>query len=85
MQLPDEANLADPVVPVRLFDTAEEQLGPVDIVVNNATGWVADTFVPAGSDRLGRSLHIASPDEVADVIVYLASAALITGNVITLR
>ena len=192
-----EANLADPVAPVRLFDTAEEQLGPVDILVNNATGWVSDTFVPAGSDRLGWSfqpvsaatweqqfrvdamaaallisefarrhavrratwgriigltsggelgfpeevsygaakaaqtnytmsaalelarygitanmvyppvtdtgwvtdavrqavaesrahIHIASPDEVADVIVYLASdaAALITGNVITLR
>ena len=31
--------------------------------------------------------HIASPAEVADVIAYLASdaAALITGNVITLR
>ena len=60
MQLPDEANLADPVVPVRLFDTAEEQLGPVDIVVDNATGWVADTFVPAGNDRLGRSLQPVS-------------------------
>jgi 3-oxoacyl-[acyl-carrier protein] reductase len=25
--------------PAMLFDAAEEQLGPVDILVNNATGW----------------------------------------------
>jgi 3-oxoacyl-[acyl-carrier protein] reductase len=43
-----------------LFDAAEEQLGPVDILINNATGWVADTFVPAGSYRLGRSLQPVS-------------------------
>jgi NAD(P)-dependent dehydrogenase (short-subunit alcohol dehydrogenase family) len=32
-------------------------------------------------------IHVASPDEVAEVIAYLASdaAALITANVITLR
>jgi len=52
-----EADLADPAVPAALFDAAEEQLGPVDILVNNATGWVADTFAPAGADRLGRSLR----------------------------
>jgi 3-oxoacyl-[acyl-carrier protein] reductase len=40
-----------------LFGAAEEQLGPVDILVNNASGWVADTFGDAGSDRLGRSLR----------------------------
>src|SRR5260370_2310452 len=43
--------------PVLLFDAAEEQLGPVDILVNNATGWLADTFAPSGTDRLGRSLQ----------------------------
>lgn len=53
-----EADLTDPATPARLFDTAEEQLGPVDILVNNATGWLADTFVAsAASDRLGRSLQ----------------------------
>ena len=40
-----------------LFDTAEEHLGPVDILVNNATGWLADTFAPGQTDRLGRSLQ----------------------------
>jgi 3-oxoacyl-[acyl-carrier protein] reductase len=49
--------MSDPAVPSLLFDTAEEQLGPVDILVNNATGWLADTFTAAGDDRLGRSLQ----------------------------
>ncbi len=52
-----EADLSDPAAPAMLFDAAEEQLGPVDILVNNATGWLADTFVPAAADRLGRTLQ----------------------------
>ena len=52
-----EADLSDPGAPATLFGAAEEQLGPVDILVNNATGWLADTFAPAGTDRLGRSLQ----------------------------
>jgi 3-oxoacyl-[acyl-carrier protein] reductase len=52
-----EADLADPAAPALLFDAAEEQLGPVDILVNNATGWLADTFAPSATDRLGRSLR----------------------------
>jgi 3-oxoacyl-[acyl-carrier protein] reductase len=52
-----EADLSDPATPALLFDAAEEQLGPVDILVNNATGWLADTFAPSGTDRLGRSLQ----------------------------
>ena len=42
-----------PAVP-QLFDAAEAQLGPVQILVNNASGWIADTFVPAATDRFGR-------------------------------
>jgi 3-oxoacyl-[acyl-carrier protein] reductase len=53
------ADLPDPATPSRLFDTAEEQFGPVDILVNNATGWLAATFAPAPADRLGRSLQPA--------------------------
>jgi 3-oxoacyl-[acyl-carrier protein] reductase len=52
-----QADLSDPATPASLFDAAEEQLGPVDILVNNATGWLADTFATAGSDRIGRSLQ----------------------------
>jgi 3-oxoacyl-[acyl-carrier protein] reductase len=52
-----EADLSDPDAPARLFDTAEEHLGPVDILVNNATGWLADTFAAGDTDRVGRSLQ----------------------------
>jgi 3-oxoacyl-[acyl-carrier protein] reductase len=55
-----EADLSDPAVPAMLFDTAEEHLGAVDILVNNATGWLADTFTPSGTDRLGRSLQLVT-------------------------
>ena len=40
-----EADLTDPGTARMLFDTAERLLGPVDILVNNATGWIADSFV----------------------------------------
>ncbi len=51
-----EADLSDPAVPAMLFDVAEEQLGPVDILVNNATGWLADTFGAQPVNRHGKSL-----------------------------
>jgi 3-oxoacyl-[acyl-carrier protein] reductase len=51
------ADLADPATPALLYDTAEERLGPVDILVNNATGWLADTFAASASDRHGRLLQ----------------------------
>ena len=52
-----EADLSDPAAPALLFDAAEEQLGPVNVLVNNASGWLADTFTPARADRLGRNLQ----------------------------
>jgi 3-oxoacyl-[acyl-carrier protein] reductase len=35
-----EADLADSTVPRLLFDRAEATLGPVEILVNNASGWL---------------------------------------------
>jgi len=55
-----EANLSEPTTPAMLFDAAEERLGPVDILVNNATGWLADTFTPETSDRVGRAMRPVS-------------------------
>jgi 3-oxoacyl-[acyl-carrier protein] reductase len=52
-----EADLSDPAAPARLFDAAEECLGPVDILVNNATGWLADTFGASAVDQAGRGLQ----------------------------
>jgi 3-oxoacyl-[acyl-carrier protein] reductase len=54
------ADLTDPATPAMLYDAAEQQLGPVDILVNNATGWLADTFAAAAADRHGRLLQPVS-------------------------
>ncbi len=51
-----EADLRDPASPARLFDAAEERLGPVDILVNNASGWVQDTFKAEDVDQFGRPM-----------------------------
>jgi len=50
-----ELDLAEDQSPGLLFDTAEAELGPVDILVNNASGWVADSFGGPRIDRLGRN------------------------------
>lgn len=51
-----EADLSDPETPARLFAAAQAELGPVDILINNATSWLADTFAARSSDQLGRNL-----------------------------
>jgi 3-oxoacyl-[acyl-carrier protein] reductase len=55
-----EADLSDPAAAARLFDAAEAEFDPADILVNNATGWVADTFAAVATDRLGRDLRSVS-------------------------
>ena len=39
-----EADLRDPATPARVFDEVERSLGPVSVLVNNASGWRKDTF-----------------------------------------
>jgi 3-oxoacyl-[acyl-carrier protein] reductase len=51
-----EADLADGATAMRLFDLAEAELGPIDILVNNASGWLADTFTAEARDHFGRGL-----------------------------
>jgi 3-oxoacyl-[acyl-carrier protein] reductase len=50
-------DLTDPDTPRRLFDRAEQEFGPVDILINNATGWVQDTFSPHRADKHGRTMQ----------------------------
>jgi len=51
-----EADLLDATTPATLFDLTEAQLGPVDILVNNATGWASgDSFVAGTLDPAGRN------------------------------
>lgn len=52
-----ETDLADPGAPAALFDAAERDLGPVDVLVNNASGWRQDSFAAGsggGADAVGR-------------------------------
>jgi 3-oxoacyl-[acyl-carrier protein] reductase len=69
-----EADLGDPLTPVRLFDAAEERLGFVDVLVNNATGWVQDSFAPRSRDRVGRTLAPVSPSSWAQQFAVDAMA-----------
>lgn len=62
-----EADLSDAATAPALFDFAEAQFGPVDILVHNATGWVADTFVAGGHHVTGSesaALSAATHDQV---------------------
>jgi len=45
-----EADLSDASLIPSIYDHAEERLGPVEILINNAAYWEADTFVPSGAD-----------------------------------
>lgn len=50
-----EADLLDATTPTMLFDRAEAEFGPVDILINNATGWASgDSFAADGTDSAGR-------------------------------
>jgi 3-oxoacyl-[acyl-carrier protein] reductase len=70
-----EADLSEADVPASLFDAAERELGPVDILVNNATGWVQDTFTPAEQDAFGRALRPVTPESFAQQFAVDAQAA----------
>jgi 3-oxoacyl-[acyl-carrier protein] reductase len=59
-----EGDLSDPHTAARLFDAAESAFGLVDILINNATGWVADTFSPMPADRFGHPRVRVSADTI---------------------
>ncbi len=52
-----EADLSDADTPRRLYDQVGEALGPVSILVHNASGWRKDSFADGGVDDLGRPNH----------------------------
>ena len=57
-----EADLRDPDAPRRVFDAAEAALGPVAILVNNASGWRKDSFargeLPVTADSIDSQLLV---------------------------
>jgi 3-oxoacyl-[acyl-carrier protein] reductase len=73
-----EADLTDPAGPRLVFDRAEEALGPVSILVNNASGWRKDSFLGPTTDRLARpteAVSAASAD--AQLLVDARAGALL--------
>ncbi|XVV02138.1 SDR family NAD(P)-dependent oxidoreductase [Actinosynnema sp. CA-248983] len=56
-----EVDLTETTAPALLFDTAERLFGPVDVLVNNASGWVQDTFLATDTDQFGRVLKAVTP------------------------
>jgi 3-oxoacyl-[acyl-carrier protein] reductase len=69
-----EADLSDATSVPALFDAAEQELGPVHVLVNNASGWVADTFVARPLDRMGRTLRPVTAHTVDQVFAVDAKA-----------
>jgi 3-oxoacyl-[acyl-carrier protein] reductase len=49
-----ETDLTGSTAPMQLFEEAEKTLGPVSILVNNASGWRQDTFSGEAVDRFSR-------------------------------
>ncbi len=52
--LPLESDLSDPATPARLFDRIEAELGPVSILVNNATVSINDDIETITAESLDR-------------------------------
>jgi 3-oxoacyl-[acyl-carrier protein] reductase len=46
-----EADFADPTAVAAVFDAAERFCGSVDVLINNAATWSADTFLPSRESR----------------------------------
>lgn len=69
-----EADLSDPAVPAQLFESAEAELGPVAVLVHNASGWKKDSFAGAGSDVVGRANYPVTQETVDSPMVVDARA-----------
>jgi 3-oxoacyl-[acyl-carrier protein] reductase len=74
-----EADLSNPDIIPKLFDAAESSLGPVDIVINNASGWIGDTFRATDKDDLDRDVTAVSAATIDRVMAVdgRASALMI--------
>ena len=53
-----EADLADATAIPQIFDFAERESGPVEILVHCASGWVADTFLTTFPYAHGRNRFV---------------------------
>ena len=69
-----EADLSDSASIPGLFEAAEEALGPVQILINNASGWVPDTFAPHAVGRFGRALSPVTAQSIDQLLAVDARA-----------
>ena len=53
-----EGDLGQPDFVAGLFDAAEQALGPVQIVVNNAAYWEADSFIPGEEEMANKAVEL---------------------------
>lgn len=53
-----EGDLSQPDLVPTLFDAAEETLGPVQIVINNAAYWEADSFMPGDEEMANKAVEM---------------------------
>lgn len=62
-----EADLSDPETIPHLFDQAEATFGQVDILVNNAAHWEADTFLPSADSLVNKAVEMwtAAPGRIS--------------------
>lgn len=73
-----ELDLADAANIPRLFDLCEAQFGPVDILVNNHTYCVLETFDPARVKSEGFSIHLTNAASIdAHFVVNARAYALL--------
>ncbi len=69
-----DADLADPQASAHLFEVAEAELGPVSILVHNASAWRQDTFAPNETDAVGRIGEFVSAESIEPQLMVDARA-----------
>ena len=63
-----------PPRPPRVFADAEAALGPVSILVNNASGWRKDSFADEGADPVGRPVAVMTAATIDSQLLVDARA-----------
>ena len=79
-----EADLANPDNIPRLFGRCETELGPVDVLVNNHTHFVLETFDPAVVTNEGSGIHLTTAASIdAHFAINARACALLMSQYLT--
>jgi len=78
-----EADLTRDDIAAALFDRAEAELGPVSVLVHNASGWRRDSFATGDRDGLSLPVHRVVPASIdAQLLVDARAGALLLAEFI---